>query len=94
MSKRAKFFRVNRAGSEVGRVNRAGSEVSRVVRGARFARGSASVSSSLSRCRFRDGGFAGAGSSWVGRSPACESSAEVCSLSMVKDERKGNFLSK
>jgi hypothetical protein len=74
--KRAKFFRVNRAGSEVGRV------VS-----ARFVRGSAS-SSSLSSCRFRDGGCAGTCASWVGRSSAWESSGEGWFLSIVKNKRK------
>jgi hypothetical protein len=47
LSNRAKFFRVNRAGAEGGRV---------VRRFARFTHGWAS--SSLSSCRFRDGGFA------------------------------------
>lgn len=73
--KRARLCRVNRAGSEVGRVVRA-----------RFVRGLAS--SSLSSCRFRDGGFAETCSSWAGGSSACESSGEVCFLSMVKNEKK------
>lgn len=77
--KRARFCRVSGAGSEVGGVVRA-----------RFARGSSS--SSLSSSRFRDGGFVGTCSSWVGGSSACESSGEVCFLSMVKNERKGDFV--
>lgn len=65
------------------RVSRASSKVGCVVC-ARFVCGL--VLSSLSSCRFRDGRF-------TGRSSACESSKEVCFLSIIKSERKGDFFS-